>query len=231
VSFQPPLHCHHSGSFRTPASSLDRSCHPPALLASRSIPSTTTPHPTCRAAKSLHRPGRGITTRWHDTRGGASSVTHTNTYAHRHSSAIPPPTRTTLMPTATPPPQYAPLPAKASYAACASRRTHIWASRSLPSSSASGRARCVRITRRRSTAIECTTAAGRDGGDSSMPDGSDRSRLLALAFTQRYHAAPALSTPPSAAQGRFLFPSHYRIRRRKRSQASGMSSAGGPPQF
>jgi hypothetical protein len=159
-------------------------------------------------------------------------VTHTNTYARIHPSAIPPPTRTTFMSTATPPPQYAPLPAKASYAACApSRRTHIWASRSLPSSSARGRARCARITRRCSTATECTTAAGRDGGDSSVPDGGDRRRLLALAFTQRYHAAPALSTSPSAAQGRFAFPSHYRIRRRKRSQASGMSSTGGPRQF
>jgi hypothetical protein len=119
-----------------------------------------------------------------------------------------------------------------SYAACApSRTTPIWASRSLPSSSARGHARCARITRRSSTAPECTTAAGRDDVDSSVPDGGDQHRLLALAFTQRYHAAPALSTSPSAAQGRFPFPSHYCIRRRKRSQASGMSSTGGPRQF
>ncbi|KAJ7829630.1 hypothetical protein B0H13DRAFT_2435230 [Mycena leptocephala] len=123
----PPLHCHHSGSFRPPASSLDRSSVITSAPAQRRSP-------TARSSALRHR--------------------------IRHVAR---PQAYTAIRTATPPPQYAPPPAKASYAACTtSRTTRIWASRSLPSSSARGHARGAQITRRRSTATECTAAAGRD---------------------------------------------------------------------
>ncbi|KAJ7806981.1 hypothetical protein B0H14DRAFT_3152707 [Mycena olivaceomarginata] len=170
-------------------------------------PSSRAPSPAPRPPSAAHQP---LDPQHYDTASDMSrghkltlprEITAAGTTlgaAHPRNTA---PTRSTLMPVpahptdrfARPPlpPQYAPLPTKASYAPCApSPMTRTWASRSLPSSSTRGHARGARITRRRSTATECTAAAGRDSGVSGVPDRGDQQRSPAVAFTHRYPHRP-----------------------------------------